>query len=106
VLGARCELLAAAIQSSSPADIRLEGETLRITAQRRWQPSDQAAQQSGGGMRVWLQKTEAVAHIRTLLDREGKGKARGAHPPHRRRAGRRDHPARRLQPLAAAWPRR
>ena len=27
-------------------------------------------------MRVWLERTDAVAHIRTLLGREGRGKGR------------------------------
>jgi DNA polymerase-3 subunit alpha len=57
------------------ADLKLEGESLRITAVDV-APLDQAAAQAGAGMRVWLQKTEAVAHIRALLDREGKGRGR------------------------------
>jgi DNA polymerase-3 subunit alpha len=27
-------------------------------------------------MRIWLQRTEAVAHIRAILDREGRGRGR------------------------------
>jgi DNA polymerase-3 subunit alpha len=27
-------------------------------------------------MRIWLKRTEAVPHIRTLLDREGRGRGR------------------------------
>ena len=57
------------------ADIRLEGESLRITA-GDVAPLDQAAAQAGAGMKVWLQKTEAVPHIRALLEREGKGRGR------------------------------
>ena len=75
VLGRARELLAEGNSVIVTADIRLEGETLRITA-NDVAALDQAAQQSGGGMRVWLQKTEAVAHIRALLDHEGKGKGR------------------------------
>jgi DNA polymerase-3 subunit alpha len=57
------------------ADLRLEGETLRITG-NDVAPLDQAAAQAGAGMRIWLQKTEAVPHIRTLLQREGSGRGR------------------------------
>ncbi len=57
------------------ADIRLEGETLRITA-NDVVPLDEAARAAGAGMRVWLERTEAVAHIRTLLAREGRGRGR------------------------------
>jgi DNA polymerase-3 subunit alpha len=57
------------------AEVRLDGEALRITAQEV-ASLDQAAAQTGAGMRVWLQQTAAVAHIRALLDREGRGRGR------------------------------
>jgi DNA polymerase-3 subunit alpha len=57
------------------ADIKLEGDSLRITAQEV-EPLDQAAIRAGAGIRVWLQQTEAVGHIRALLEREGKGRGR------------------------------
>jgi DNA polymerase-3 subunit alpha len=57
------------------ADIRLEGETLRITA-NEVTALDAAARDAGAGMRVWLERTEAVAHIRALLTREGRGRGR------------------------------
>lgn len=57
------------------ADLRVEGEALRITA-ADVTALDEAARQAGAGMRVWLAKTEAVAHIRVLLGREGKGRGR------------------------------
>jgi len=104
VLGRARELLAEGNSVIVTADIRLEGETLRITA-NEVAALDQAAQQSGGGMRVWLQKTEAVAHIRTLLDREGKGKGKVVLIP--RIDAEQDVEitlARRLQPLAAPGP--
>ncbi len=56
-------------------DIRLEGETLRITA-NDVVPLDEAARAAGAGMRVWLERTETVEHIRTLLTREGRGRGR------------------------------
>jgi DNA polymerase III subunit alpha len=72
----RCrDLLAAGNSVVITADIRLEGEALRITA-NDVSPLDQAAAQAGAGMRVWLEKTEAVAHIRDLLAREGRGRGR------------------------------
>jgi len=57
------------------ADVRLEGEALRITA-NDVVLLEQAAAQAGAGMRVWLEKTETVDHIRTLLAREGRGRGR------------------------------
>ena len=57
------------------ADIRLEGESLRITAQDIV-PLEQAALEAGAGMRIWLKRTEAVPHIRSLLERERRGRGR------------------------------
>ena len=57
------------------ADIRIEGEALRITAQDVTS-LDRAALEAGAGMRIWLKQTEAVGHIRTLLAREAGGRGR------------------------------
>jgi DNA polymerase III subunit alpha len=57
------------------ADIRLEGETLRITA-NEVSSLEQVASNTGVGLRVWLERTEAVPHIRALLEREGHGRGR------------------------------
>ena len=57
------------------ADLKLEGESLRITA-TDVASLDQAAEKAGGGMRVWLQETAAVPHIQNLLTREGQGRGR------------------------------
>ncbi len=57
------------------ADIRMDGESLRITA-TDVSPLDRAAAEAGAGMKIWLESTEAVPHIRMLLDREGRGKGR------------------------------
>ena len=75
VLARGRDLLAAGKSVLVTADIRLDGEALRITAQEVT-PLDAAASQAGAGMRVWLQRTEAVPHIRSLLDREGRGRGR------------------------------
>ncbi len=56
-------------------DIRVEGEALRITAQDVV-ALDQAALDAGAGMRIWLKRTEALPHIKSLLDREGRGRGR------------------------------
>ena len=39
-------------------------------------PLDQAAAAAGASIRIWLQETASVAHIRDLLGREGGGKGR------------------------------
>ena len=57
------------------ADLRLEGESLRITAQDV-DLLDQAAAAAGASMRVWLRETAAVPHIRDLLGTAGGGKGR------------------------------
>ena len=75
VLGRSREFLAAGTPLLVTADIRLEGEALRITAQDVTS-LDRAAAEAGAGMRIWLKRTEAVPHIRNLLDREGRGRGR------------------------------
>jgi DNA polymerase-3 subunit alpha len=57
------------------ADLRMEDETLRITASDCI-ALDEAVANSGTEMRVWLAGTESVSHIRVLLAREG-GSGRG-----------------------------
>jgi DNA polymerase-3 subunit alpha len=57
------------------ADIKMEGESLRITA-TDVTLLDEAAAKAGASLRIWLDRTEALPHIRALLDREGKGRGR------------------------------
>ncbi|HUW79369.1 MAG TPA: OB-fold nucleic acid binding domain-containing protein, partial [Acidocella sp.] len=57
------------------ADIKMEGESLRITASDV-ALLDDAAAKAGASLRIWLDRTEALAPIRALLDREGKGRGR------------------------------
>jgi DNA polymerase-3 subunit alpha len=57
------------------ADVRMDGESLRITAQEV-SSLDDAAAKAGAGLRIWLDRTESLSHIRALLDREGKGRGR------------------------------
>ena len=57
------------------AELKVEGEAVRVTAQDVV-PLDQAAQRPGASIRIWLRETEAVPHIRDLLARQGSGKGR------------------------------
>jgi DNA polymerase-3 subunit alpha len=75
VLSRAREMFAAGSSVLVTADIRMEGEALRITA-NDVSLLDQAASQAGAGMKVWLEKTETVEHIRALLGREGRGRGR------------------------------
>jgi DNA polymerase-3 subunit alpha len=75
VLGRARELIADGNALLVTADVRMDGENLRITAQEVCS-LDEAAAQAGAGMRIWLDRAQALPHIRALLDREGKGKGR------------------------------
>ncbi len=57
------------------ADLKQEGEALRITAAGAVS-LEQAAAEAGAGMRIWLGQTAAVPHIRAILDRERRGRGR------------------------------
>ena len=75
VLARARELLANGSNVLVTADLRQDGETLRITAQDLVS-LDQAAAGAGAAMRIWLSETASVPHIRDLLGREGRGKGR------------------------------
>ena len=57
------------------ADLKQEGEMLRITATGAVS-LEQAAAEAGAGMRVWLGATAAIPHIRSILERERSGRGR------------------------------
>jgi DNA polymerase-3 subunit alpha len=57
------------------ADIKMDGESLRITA-TDVTSLDDAAAKAGASLRIWLDRTEALPHISALLEREGKGRGR------------------------------
>jgi DNA polymerase III subunit alpha len=57
------------------AEVRLDGEMVRITAQEA-EPLEKAAAGIASGAKLWLEQTEAVPHIRALLEREGRGRGR------------------------------
>ncbi|HET9146844.1 MAG TPA: OB-fold nucleic acid binding domain-containing protein, partial [Acetobacteraceae bacterium] len=56
-------------------DLRMDGESLRITAQSV-EALDQAAAQAGAGMRIFVEREEALPSLRSLLEREGRGRGR------------------------------
>jgi DNA polymerase III subunit alpha len=75
VLGRSRAALAQGANVLVSADLRVEGEAVRVTAQQV-EPLDQAAASAGASIRIWLRDTEAVPHIRDLLARQGAGKGR------------------------------
>ncbi len=75
VLGRARELLQAGQSVLVTADLRLDGEALRVTA-HDVASLDSAAQQAGAGMRVWIREIAAVGPLHDLLVREGHGRGR------------------------------
>jgi DNA polymerase-3 subunit alpha len=75
VLGSARDLLQTGSNVLITADLQLQGDVLRITAQEVV-PLDQAVAGTGAAIRIWLQETAAVPHIRELLGRERGGKGR------------------------------
>ena len=57
------------------ADLKQEGEALRITASGAVS-LEQAAAEAGACIRIWLSQTAAVPHIRAILERERRGRGR------------------------------
>ncbi len=56
-------------------EARVDGEALRLTAQDA-EPLEKAAQGIATGLKLWLEKSDAVGTIRAVLDREGRGRGR------------------------------
>ena len=75
VLGRARDLLAIGSNILVSAELQMQAEVLRITA-HDVTALDQAAAGIGASIRVWLEATEAVPHIRDLLGRESGGKGR------------------------------
>jgi DNA polymerase-3 subunit alpha len=69
------ELLQAGTALLVTADIAVEGEAVRITAQDVVS-LERAAAEAGAGMRIWLKETQAVDHIRAVLAHEKGGRGR------------------------------
>ena len=74
-LAACSELLREGAPILVTADLKQEGEALRITAAGAMS-LEQAAAEAGASIRIWLGQSAAVPHIRTILDRERKGRGR------------------------------
>ncbi len=75
VLGAARELLKPGGSVLMSVDLKLEGDTLRVTA-ADCTGLDAAADAAGAGMRIWLDRTEVVPHISTILSRGDRGRGR------------------------------
>jgi DNA polymerase-3 subunit alpha len=75
VLSRSREILAQGSNVLITADLKTEGEAIRITA-FDVTPLDQAAASAGASIRIWLRETAAVPHIRELLGRESGGRGR------------------------------
>jgi DNA polymerase-3 subunit alpha len=75
VLGRCRDLLSEGTALLVTADVKMDNESLRITAQEIAN-LDQAAMNAGAGLRVWLDRTDALPPIRALLEREGKGRGK------------------------------
>jgi DNA polymerase III subunit alpha len=75
VLSRSRDLLASGSNVLVTAELRQDGEALRVTAQDVVS-LDQAAADAGAAMRIWLRESASVPHIRDLLGREGRGKGR------------------------------
>ncbi len=77
VLNRSREMLSEGAALLVTADVKIENEALRITAQDIGL-LDEAASKAGAGLRIWLDRTEALPHIKALLEREGKGRGKVA----------------------------
>ncbi|MBV8914020.1 MAG: DNA polymerase III subunit alpha [Acetobacteraceae bacterium] len=75
ILNGSRDLLRAGGAVLMSVDLKLEGENLRVTA-ADCASLEAAASAAGAGMRIWLDRTEAVPHIRAILAREDRGRGR------------------------------
>ena len=63
------------------AELRMDGDMIRLTA-LDCISLDRAAADAATGLRIWLDRTEALPHIRAILGREAKGRGRVTLIPH------------------------
>jgi len=75
VLNRSRELLTAGSNVLVSAELKTEGESVRITAMDV-SSLDQAAAGAGASIRVWLRETATVPHIRDILGRQTGGRGR------------------------------
>ncbi len=75
VLNRSREILVAGSNILVNAELKTDGETVRVTAVDV-SSLDQAAASVGASIRVWLRESAAVPHIREVLNREAGGRGR------------------------------
>jgi DNA polymerase-3 subunit alpha len=75
VLGRSRDVLASGNNVLVSAELKTEGEAVRVTAMDV-SPLDQAAAAAGASIRIWLRESAAVPHIRDILGRESGGRGR------------------------------
>ena len=73
VLMASRDVLKAGAAVIMKVDVRLDGDSVRLTA-ADCVSLETAAAEIGTGLRIWLDRSEAVPHIRAVLAREGEGR--------------------------------
>ncbi len=81
VLARSREILASGSNVLVNAELKTEGEAVRVTAMDV-SSLDQAAAAAGASIRIWLRETAAVPHIREVLGRETGGRGRVTLVPH------------------------
>ena len=75
VLGGARELLKSGEAVLMTVELKLDGDNLRVTA-ADCAGLEAAASAAGAGMRIWLDRSEAVPHIRSILARGDRGRGR------------------------------
>ena len=73
VLGKCREMLTEGNAVLFTAEVRMDGESVRLTA-LDCEPLEKAAQSVGGGLRIEIARPDTLDRIRALLEREGRGK--------------------------------
>ena len=96
VLGRSREFIGSGSNVLVTAELKTEGEAVRVTAMDVM-PLDQAAASAGASIRIWLRETAPCRTSATCWPRKRRPRPRHAGAPDRQRAGRGDRPARRLQ---------
>ncbi len=81
VLNRSREILASGSNVLVTAELKTEGEAVRITAMDVVS-LDKAAAAAGASIRLWLRESSAVPHIRDILGRESGGRGRVTLVPH------------------------
>jgi DNA polymerase-3 subunit alpha len=81
VLNRSREVMASGSNVLVSAELKTEGEAVRVTALDVIS-LDQAAASAGASIRIWLRETAAVPHIREILGRETGGRGRVTLVPH------------------------